>query len=99
VQDGFVHVLPVTHTPPSRPRDAVEIPHRTKRRLGLDSERSWIVVTETNKFRWPGPDLRFLPGGGPESVTYGQLPKALMRIIRERAIERLIGDLEIVERT
>ena len=30
----------------------------TKRRLGLDDARSWIMVTEGNRFAWPGPDLR-----------------------------------------
>lgn len=53
-----VTVLPVTHTPPSDPSEAVEIPARTKRRLGLDDERSWIVVTEANRFARPGPGLR-----------------------------------------
>ena len=37
-----VLVLPLTHTPPSDPSTAVEIPLQTKQRLGLDFERSWI---------------------------------------------------------
>jgi hypothetical protein len=51
-EDGeeVVTVLPVTHTPPSNDADALEIPAATKRRLGLDDERSWIVVTEANEF-------------------------------------------------
>ena len=46
LEDGTpaVRVLPITHSPPSDPRDAIEIPPATKRRLGLDDERSWIVV-------------------------------------------------------
>jgi len=32
-------VLPVTHSPPGEPADAVEIPRPTKQRLGLDGER------------------------------------------------------------
>ena len=51
-----VTVLPVTHTPPADVRFAVEIPAITKRRLGLDDRRSWIVVSEGNQFTWPGPD-------------------------------------------
>jgi hypothetical protein len=43
-----VTVLAITHTPPSDPRDAVEIPAAVKQHLGLDNLRSWIVVTETN---------------------------------------------------
>jgi hypothetical protein len=29
-----------------------------KRHLGLDEDRSWIVVSEGNEFAWPGYDLR-----------------------------------------
>ncbi len=50
--------VPITHTPPSDPADAVEIPPALKAHLGLDDLPSWIVVTETNDFLWPGPDLR-----------------------------------------
>ena len=46
------------HAPPDREGDAIEIPLETKKRLGLDSERSWIMITEANEFVWPGPDLR-----------------------------------------
>ena len=54
----IVRVLPVTHTPPTDLADALEIPTLTKERLGLDSARSWVVLTEANDFIWPGPDLR-----------------------------------------
>ena len=49
-----VTVVPVTHTPPTDPDDAVEIPAALKAHLGLDDMPSWIVVTETNDFLWPG---------------------------------------------
>jgi hypothetical protein len=51
-EDGerWVTVLPVTHAPPSVPELAVEIPAATKRRLGLDDERSWVVLSEANRF-------------------------------------------------
>src|SRR5579884_1903406 len=48
-----VLVLPVTHSPPIYPENAIEIPQETKKRLGLDGERSWIVLTEWNEFFWP----------------------------------------------
>ena len=59
-QDGSsrVRVLPITHTPPDWANDAIEIPQAVKERLRLDAERSWIVLTESNHFVWPGPDLR-----------------------------------------
>jgi hypothetical protein len=45
-----VRVLPITHVVPSDPADAFEVPLPTKRRLGLDEERSWIVLNEANDF-------------------------------------------------
>jgi hypothetical protein len=60
--DKEVLVLPVTHSQPTDPADAIEIPAATKSRLGLDGERSWIMITEANEFLWSGPDLRTVPG-------------------------------------
>lgn len=77
-----VYVLPVTHRPTGD--EAVEIPRAVKAHLGLDGERSWIVLTEVNVFVWPGPDLRLLPGKGPESAVYGYLPPGLFRTVRDR---------------
>lgn len=80
----FVRVLPVTHTPPADPNDAVEIPPAVKRRLRLDDERSWIVLTESNRFAWPGPDIRAL---NTETGYYGPLPPALFAEIKRRFVE------------
>ena len=79
-----VTVLPVTHTPPSNPNLAVEIPAVTKRRLGLDDGRSWIVLSEGNKFTWPGPDLRPQPGQDSASIAYGFLPPNLFHEVLAR---------------
>lgn len=79
-----VLVLPVTHAPPARPELAVEIPAKVKARLGLDSERSWVVLSEWNEFTWPGPDVRPVPGAGSPSIAYGVLPPGLFNAIRER---------------
>ncbi len=75
-----VIVLPITHSPPTDPNDAIEIPPETKRRLGLDSDQSWILLTETNSFGWPEPDLRPKDAGGeaPE-VAFGFLPQKFFR--------------------
>lgn len=78
-----VVVAPITHTPPSG-QDAVEIPPDTKRRLGLDDDRSWVVLEEVNIFSWPGPDIRPVPGKDPATVAYGLLPASLTRTIRDR---------------
>jgi hypothetical protein len=78
-----VTVLPITHTPPRQPELAIEIPTATKRRLGLDDERSWIVLTEANRFTWPGPDVRRTGRGDAASVVYGELPGNLLLKIRD----------------
>jgi hypothetical protein len=81
--ETIVSVLPVTHSPPQYPDEAVELPLPVKRRLGLDEARSWVVVTEMNRFVWPGPDLRPVPADAAR-FQYGLLPPGLYRTIRER---------------
>jgi hypothetical protein len=85
-EDGetVVTVLPVTHTPPHRADEAVELPGITKQRLGLDHARSWVIVSEMNRFIWPGPDLRPVPPVEAGRFDYGLLPPGLYRTIRER---------------
>ena len=84
--EHWVTVLPVTHAPPSDPELAVEIPAATKRRLGLDDERSWVVLTEANRFLWPGPDLRPVRPGDAAAIAYGQLPYTIFEEIRTKFI-------------
>lgn len=79
-------VVPVTHTPPTDPEDAVEMPLALKRHLGLDDLPSWVVVTETNDFLWPGPDLRPVPGVTPVRFDYGMLPPRFFANIRDRVL-------------
>src|SRR5882724_3606824 len=71
--DGtVVTVLPITHSAPESPDLAVEIPPAVKRHLGLDADRSWIVVAEGNEFLWPGYDLRQIARRN--RYDYGFLP-------------------------
>jgi PemK-like, MazF-like toxin of type II toxin-antitoxin system len=85
--ETVVTVLPITHTPPRNLDLAVEIPASTKQRLGLDDDRSWIVVTDANRFIWPGPDLRPLKPGGP--VAYGLLPTKLFDQVRDKLVRAI----------
>ena len=85
-ENKIVTVLPVTHSPPADPRLAVELPALTKTRLRLDDERSWVVLSEANRFVWPGPDLRPATRGDAASVTYGLLPYKLIDEIRRKFI-------------
>jgi hypothetical protein len=95
-----VTALPITHTPPADPDRAVEIPAATKRRLGLDDERSWIILTESNRFIWPGPDLRPAARGDASSVAYGLLPRALFAEVRDKWLAlRAARGARVVART
>lgn len=87
--EQVVTVLPITHTPPADMTVAVEIPPGTKRRLKLDDDRSWIVVTDANRFIWPGPDLRFAHVGNSSSNAYGLLPTLIFNEMRDKFVAAL----------
>jgi hypothetical protein len=91
-------VAPITHTAPERGADAIEIPANVKSQLGLDADRSWIVVTELNRFIWPGPDLRKVPGR--DDPFYDMLPDWLFVRVRNALIDHArAGRLTITKRT
>ena len=75
-------LLPITHSAPAAGESAIEIPQKVKQHLGLDAERSWVVVSECNIDGWPSPDLRQLPGQ-PGRFHYGHLPPRLFKVIRD----------------
>ena len=52
-----------------------------KSHLGLDDERSWIVVAEGNEFDWPGYDLRKI--GRSDRYDYGFLPPRFFKQVIE----------------
>jgi len=78
-----VTVAPITHSPPSNPNAAVEIPSTVKKYLGLDGERSWVVLDDLNVFQWPGFDLRSVPGR-PDRFAYGLLPPRFYALLIDR---------------
>jgi uncharacterized protein YifN (PemK superfamily) len=79
-----VTVAPITHTPAQDAKAAVEIPAATKRRLGLDDQRSWVIVSEVNRFVWAGPDLRPV---SPGRYDYGMLPPVLFVQVKKQLVE------------
>ncbi|OWK18671.1 growth inhibitor PemK [Mesorhizobium amorphae CCBAU 01583] len=82
--DGLiVTVVPVTHVPPTDPLLAIELPPAVKRHLGLDGERSWVMLHEGNRFAWPGYDLRPVPHSA-DRYDYGLLPPRLFLSMVER---------------
>lgn len=70
----------ITHTPPAKPAEKIEIPARVKAQLGLDKNQSWIAVAEVNLVDWDDPGI--VPVG-PGRWAYGFLPPALARRVVE----------------
>jgi hypothetical protein len=90
----------ISHSPPARPSDAVELPVEVKRDLGLDDRASWIVTTEANVFFWPGPDVRPVPGRTPATVIYGRVPRnTLIRAIKSYLANRSRKHARLVVRS
>ena len=87
----MVTVVPITHQPPADPSQAIELPPPVKRHLGLDAERSWVMLHEGNEFAWPGFDLRPI-AGGKRRYDYGFLPPRLFRQIVMRLQELWAAD-------
>lgn len=83
----LVRLAPITHLMPRDPARAIELPAETKTRLGLDGERSWIVLDHANEFIWPGPDLRPVPGRSPATIYYGALPPGLFGTVKRTLLE------------
>lgn len=81
-----VTVAPITHSPPMNPAVAIEIPPKVKKHLGLDGERSWIILDDFNEFLWPGYDLRPISGKA-GTYDYGFLPPLLFKQIVGKIIE------------
>ncbi len=82
----LVAVLPITHSPHPDPDTAIEIPHRVAEHLGLDNDRSWVVLEDVNVFTWPGYDLRPIPRQ-PDKYDYGLLPPEFFETIITRFVE------------
>lgn len=79
----MVRVVPVTHSPPGDLTVSAELPPAVKRHLGLDDDRSWVILDEVNEFAWPGFDLRPVPGSH-DRFAYGLLPPRLFDQIMTR---------------
>jgi hypothetical protein len=84
-QSTIVTVLPITHAAPKNPREAIEVPQAIKKHLGLDDERSWIIIAEGNEFIWPGFDLRKVPNK--DAYDYGYLPPRFFDKVRDVFVE------------
>lgn len=77
-------VVPITRSRPSNPDEAIEIPAVIKTGLGLDGERCWLILSESNIFRWPGPDVRPVLLGPKVAGAYGMLPPRFFAEVKRR---------------
>jgi len=84
-----VVVAPFTTRPPGPDGVAIEVPARVRAHLGLDAERSWISIATLNRFVWPGPDIRAIPGRTPRTAIYGYIPQRLLDTVRTQARSEL----------
>jgi hypothetical protein len=87
-QEGGTEVLvaPIIHSPPSPQTPHIEIPLKVKHHLGLDHDRSWVIVTEVNHFRWPGYDVNPIAAQA-HKIAYGFLPPSLFNRIRTTILD------------
>ena len=93
--ENVVTVAPITHSPPENPDQAIALTPATRRRLGLDGEKNWIMATEVNTFFWPGPDLASTPDG---DYAYGELPAVVFEALVKKILDAG-SDLPNVTRT
>jgi hypothetical protein len=79
----------ITHSAPTDPTSAVEIPLPVKRHLGLDDDPSWIIVAEGNEFLWPGYDFAQAAAQRPLRL---RLPAAAILQSAARRLRRLVSN-------
>lgn len=91
-------VVPITHSAPRPTQTAIEISKTVKRDLGLDRERSWIIISELNRFIWPGPDIRIV--AGTNDPYYGAIPGGLFVQLRDAIVALArVTRLRMIRRT
>lgn len=87
-------IVVALESPQKGPRTQVVVVHN----LGVDDERSWVVLDEFNVFTWPGFDLRPIKGGDGR-VDFGFLPPRFFDSLIEKIKElRREGNLKQITR-
>ena len=82
----MVTVAPITHAAPESEASGVKLAANVQEHLGLDTEPAWAIVSEVNRFAWPGPDLRPISADTPDTFAYGFLPRSVLVAIRDRML-------------
>lgn len=84
-----VVVAPITTKAPEPDAPAIEVPPRVRAHLKLDAAQSWISLATLNRFVWPGPDLRSVPGSNPANALYGFIPQKLLDVVKTTTMTEL----------
>lgn len=84
--EDFVVYLPISHSEPSGDEEGIELPDDVKRKIGLDSARQWVLLSECNVDTWPF-DLRQVPDR-PGRFHYGHFPPSMFKIVRDAFVKR-----------
>lgn len=92
----FVLILPITHSKPGPNTAAVEIPDAVRRALGLNHERSWVIVSEYNVDTWPNAGIA--PLKDRKAFSYGFIPPRLFESIRRLFIQEVRRGAKAVDR-
>lgn len=82
----IVTVAPITHAEPEVRDSGVRLPSEAQARVGLDTQPAWVIISEVNRFIWPGPDIRPISPDKPDTFAYGFLPEDLLTSIRDRMV-------------
>jgi hypothetical protein len=82
----YVVLLPITHSPPSGASVGIEIPLNVKRKIGLDDEPSWIIISEYNVKEWPNGGLSTIPGRN-GVFAYGFIPPGLFAAVKTQFLD------------
>ncbi|HEY4941591.1 MAG TPA: hypothetical protein VII56_09185 [Rhizomicrobium sp.] len=87
IDPHVVAILPITHSKPTGKTVGFEIPPLVRRRLGLDDEPCWVIVSEHNIDEWPPPGIAPLPGTK-KVFAYGVLPSGLFEKIKKEFLRQ-----------
>lgn len=96
LEGDFVLILPITRSKPGPNTAAVEIPDAVRHALGLDHERSWVIVSEFNVDTWPNAGIA--PVKGRDTFHYGFIPPRLFEAIRKLFIQEMKRGAKAVDR-
>ena len=93
--ETIVQVLPISTRRPDKEDLAVELTNAARQRLGLEADASWIIISESNEFMWPGPDVRPVPRKLPPTIAYGHLTRLTLQRMAQAYVNAVRSGMHI----